>query len=321
MSSATLALNLNPTMGAMFVAVVVSAVFYGVTTLQTIFYYSTYPRDALWIRVMVVFLWILDGLSLIMISYGLYTYLVIDYMDPFALEKFSRFYGAEPFSAATIAFVVHEFLVYRIWCLDNKFAPLAVLLALLSAFSCGLSIYAAQKAVVHPSLAVVLEAKSWSVILGNSLASFIDIVITCTICLQLYRSRTGVAKTERMLQRLTLYTITTGLIPAMICLAELISYEVAPAVLAFEVFEALVTKSYVNTFMASLNVRQSVRGKGLAETTTGNTPHGGNLATVEFHVSSDSSNILGSAMAGTLASNTPKETSETYGGPYGTHTV
>lgn len=32
----------------------------------------------------------LDGLSLVMISYGVYTYLVIDYMDPLALETVNR---------------------------------------------------------------------------------------------------------------------------------------------------------------------------------------------------------------------------------------
>lgn len=32
----------------------------------------------------------LDGLSLVMISYGVYTYLVIDYMDPTALETVNR---------------------------------------------------------------------------------------------------------------------------------------------------------------------------------------------------------------------------------------
>ena len=32
----------------------------------------------------------LDGLSLVMISYGVYTYLIIDYMDPMALEVVNR---------------------------------------------------------------------------------------------------------------------------------------------------------------------------------------------------------------------------------------
>ncbi|EPT01282.1 hypothetical protein FOMPIDRAFT_84937 [Fomitopsis schrenkii] len=226
MTSTELNLNLNPTLGTMFVAVVVAAVFYGITTLQTLFYYSTYPRDNYPLKTLVAFLWMLDGLSLVMISYGVYTYLVIDYMDPLALETVNRFYGSEPFCAATIAFVVHEFLVYRIWCLDGKFAPLVVFM-----------------------------------------------------------------------------------------------YEVAPTILAFEVFESLVTKSYVNTFMATLNVRNSVRGKGLADTAAGETCQGGNIATLEFHHSfSNSTNVMTSVPVPTpLTSDTPKE--QVFDEPYGMHTV
>ena len=33
----------------------------------------------------------LDGLSLVMISFGVYKYLVIDYMDPLALETVNRY--------------------------------------------------------------------------------------------------------------------------------------------------------------------------------------------------------------------------------------
>lgn len=38
----------------------------------------------------------------------------------------------------------------------------------------------------------------WSVILGNALAAFIDIVITGTICYQLYRRGAGLVKYVRL---------------------------------------------------------------------------------------------------------------------------
>ena len=60
----------------------------------------------------------------------------------------------------------------------------------------------------------------------------------------------------------------------------------------------------------SLNVRQSVRGKGLAETATGETRPGGNLATLEFRGFSGSTNMMSSVPAPTsLASDAVRGTS------------
>ncbi|KAL6307240.1 hypothetical protein BKA93DRAFT_95453 [Sparassis latifolia] len=119
-----LSINLNPILGPIFIGVVCAAMFHGFTTLQTIFYYMNYPRDGLFLKILVFSLWILDTLSLAMISHGAYTYMITNFMNPLVLET------------------VDWFLCHRIWGLNKKLIPLALALVLLSILSYVLALLA-----------------------------------------------------------------------------------------------------------------------------------------------------------------------------------
>ncbi|KAI0721780.1 hypothetical protein C8Q72DRAFT_860106 [Fomitopsis betulina] len=62
-------------MGALFIGLVLSAIFQGITTMQAIFYYTTYPKDTRCTKSMVAILWALDmtSITISIIAYGLYT--------------------------------------------------------------------------------------------------------------------------------------------------------------------------------------------------------------------------------------------------------
>lgn len=121
----------------------------------------------------------------------------------------------------------------------------------------------------------------------NIISAVVDVFITCIICFQLLKSRTGFLRTNRLINLLTTYTITTGLIPtyarpsslfykasypfvimhkltsySLICLGTLIAYYTKNnRTLAVEVFELVVSKAYANTLLANLNSRELLRNR------------------------------------------------------------
>ncbi|KZT06851.1 uncharacterized protein LAESUDRAFT_713987 [Laetiporus sulphureus 93-53] len=115
-------INLNPTLGAAFIGIF----FYGITALQTIYYFMTYPKDKLHLKLLVFILWILDTTSLAFVAHGVYTLLVLDFGNFLALEY------AEPMVLVTIALIVHLFLVYHIWTLNQNWWKYAIFLVLFS---------------------------------------------------------------------------------------------------------------------------------------------------------------------------------------------
>jgi len=254
-------IDLNPTLGVDFIGVVLASILYGITTLQTIFYYRTYPKDRAGLKLLVAALWALDTLSLILVAHGVYTYLVIDFANIEDASAIVWSIASEPIVTSVIALTVNLFLIYRIWSLKKKWWPIATFLVIwaLGPFAIGIvAVWRTNSGI--QSLSAVSELH-WMAIAGDSLASSLDITIASILCYLLWQGRTAFTSTNQIIQMLTLYVIMSGMTTALINLATLISYLAAPSALLFQMFNMCVSKAYVNTLMATLNSRQSIRGK------------------------------------------------------------
>jgi len=80
------------------------------------------------------------------------------------------------------------------------------------------------------------------------------------LCCLLYKGNTGFNGTTRIIHTLTVYVIMSGMTTALLNSATLVSYLVAPSNLSYQLFEMCVSEAYVNTLMATLNSRASLRG-------------------------------------------------------------
>ncbi|KAJ8692915.1 hypothetical protein PTI98_010181 [Pleurotus ostreatus] len=60
---------------------------YGITNLQTYFYYYAYPKDPFRLKLLVSVLWMLDTLHVAFMGHALYYYLIISYGVPLQLEE------------------------------------------------------------------------------------------------------------------------------------------------------------------------------------------------------------------------------------------
>ncbi|KAJ7319238.1 hypothetical protein DFH08DRAFT_890621 [Mycena albidolilacea] len=60
---------------------------YGLTTSQTYFYFVEYPKDKIWLKTFVSFLWLLNTLHSVLLIHLVYHYLILNAFDIFALSQ------------------------------------------------------------------------------------------------------------------------------------------------------------------------------------------------------------------------------------------
>ncbi|KAF9007202.1 hypothetical protein BDQ17DRAFT_1423266 [Cyathus striatus] len=82
---ATIPMKIDNTFGAAFLGAMITAMLYGLTTLQTYFYYVFYPKDSSANKALVASIWTLDTIHMALTTVSIYHYLVSNYANPSAL--------------------------------------------------------------------------------------------------------------------------------------------------------------------------------------------------------------------------------------------
>ncbi|KIK61112.1 hypothetical protein GYMLUDRAFT_243790 [Collybiopsis luxurians FD-317 M1] len=268
---------------ALFVGVYISAIFYGVTSLQTVSYFRSERarRDSLLLKAMVSILWVLDTIESIFSAMGLY---YIDFLHFEDILSTATIYW--PFLASTIIEGVIDTIVPSIAQgsgLEQQDVNHArdyinawnCLYAYLSKTSAGLVSNFLDTSVISiwlPATAVNLTPTGIQSYQALTYAFVILSVISDTLIsgilvslLWIYRKHTAYQRTASILGNLILYTISTGALTSIIAVAILITY-VSSKSLAYGGIRMLVTKVYINAVLATLNQRSAPSTDSQAET-------------------------------------------------------
>ncbi|KAF8209215.1 hypothetical protein K438DRAFT_1811943 [Mycena galopus ATCC 62051] len=262
MSAATLLPNapLDNTMGSMLLGVIVSAVLYGISLLQCLFYFTRYGRDPLYLKILVASTLILDTLHLSLVIHTVYHYLISNYYENDSLLVMVWSVSAEALPTGFTAGLVQSFYAHRIWKMSqhNLFVTGFILLVVVVNTACGTAwVVLALRAGTYQRLLQI----SWLTITINALSTAADVLITSILCFMLQRTRPASLETETMVNRLILFTINTGLLTSLCAIASLISLILAPRTLIYASFYFCIGRLYSNALLASLNARAVIRGR------------------------------------------------------------
>ncbi|KAJ7649234.1 hypothetical protein B0H17DRAFT_1102534 [Mycena rosella] len=88
-----------------------------------------------------------------------------------------------------------------------------------------------------------------------------DLSVALALCYLLRGSRTGFQRTDSLIRVLMMYTVNTGLIVALDATAGMFSYVFMPHNFIFLGFYLLLSKLYLNSYLAILNARTGLREK------------------------------------------------------------
>ncbi|KAJ3747365.1 hypothetical protein DFH05DRAFT_802911 [Lentinula detonsa] len=250
---------MNSTYGSAFVGLIVSATLYGATILQVYLYYRNYPKDARFLKVLVFTLCIFDTMQLVLCVTALYWYLITNYNNPSVLDQLTWSMELQTDCNGVIALLVECFFARRVWLMSSNMYLVTIIVIL---------------AAIHFVLGIVFTVDSfrlvtntefgnliWVTSAGIGSAAAADVIIAGALCFYLSKSRTGFKKTDSLISTLIVYSLTTGLITSLIGVVIVVTFATMPNNYIWLAFFWIDGKCYVNSCLAALNSRESLREK------------------------------------------------------------
>ncbi|KAJ6559077.1 hypothetical protein DFH09DRAFT_518248 [Mycena vulgaris] len=240
--------------GPMLIGFFLNAILYGVMILQThVYFVGVGARDALWMRIFVLSIFILDSMNTIFDFIYLYRSLIVHFDDPSYLQNATWVFATDPALTALIAAMVQFFFAWRVKILtnNNTWLYLVVVLCTLAGLVGGLA--TAAEAIITPNFVQFQMAKAW-VVLWLSAECIADFLITAILVLHLRRRKTGFQKTDMMVDRIISVTVHTGFLTSACAILDLIFYLANPTGIHL-MFNYPLCKLYTNSLISSLNCR------------------------------------------------------------------
>ncbi|KAI0670237.1 hypothetical protein C8Q78DRAFT_1079218 [Trametes maxima] len=259
--------SLDNSFGAWLLGTFFGLLMQGMIYHQAYRYFRLYPEDPALLKVWVVIV--------------VYAYLVTNYFNPevllgppiwfvpdqdFGVVPFSddialRSMASLPILGSFAAVVSQSFFARRVY----KFGPryrIIVAIAML----CYLAFFGFYTTlsikIFHVEDFQGFLKFSWMASVGSSPMMVGDFLTTAVLIYALRRSRTGIVRTDSLLDLLIIYAVSTGL---LICIFNVLNVAFAIALpdnLIYTATSIMLTKLYANTFLVALNTRHSLGDRG-----------------------------------------------------------
>ncbi|KAI0651520.1 hypothetical protein C8Q79DRAFT_40983 [Trametes meyenii] len=193
-----------------------------------------------------------------------YYYLVTYYLNPVSLLKRPVWTSASvPIFGSMSNLVSESFFARRVYMIGPQYRIVVLSAMLMILASCGLFITVSVHALATSDLIVSVDTESaWLPTAGSALLFAGDVQLTAVLVYFLHKSRTGVKRTNSMVDLLIAYTISTG---SLICVLNVVSLVLSVLYQHNIIYTAatlVVQAVYTNSFVVALNTRQFVRSRG-----------------------------------------------------------
>ncbi|KIM46817.1 hypothetical protein M413DRAFT_263543 [Hebeloma cylindrosporum] len=249
--------TMDTTYGALFIGLILSAILYGVALLQTFMYYRRHPEDSRIMKSMVFLLCALDTGHLILCTMGLYDYLISNFNNPDALVRTTWTMNLQFSGTGLIGIIVQCFFARRVRIMSGNVILTVIILILASVeFSLGI-LFTVNSFILGNN--TKLAKLFWITNTGLGCAAAADIMIAAALCYYLNKSRTGSSRADSLIAILIAYSVTTGLISSVIAVLCVILFAAMPNNLIGYALFLIIGKCYVNSLLAALNCRDSLR--------------------------------------------------------------
>ncbi|KAF7355006.1 hypothetical protein MSAN_01416100 [Mycena sanguinolenta] len=251
--------SIDNTMGSALLGCIFAAGLYGVSCVQTWYYFNRYGSTDHWyIKALVGLVFVCDSVHQALISHTVYWYVITNYSRPEALSNLVWSILLEVLFNGLIGLIVQSFLTMRVWRLSNRNKCLTALTAslVLAEFGCSV-VFTIQSMQLYTWKELgQLKGLSMSV---NVLGAAADFLIALILVFYLRRSRTGFKRSDTMITKLIMFSVSTGLLTSICALASLISILVWGQTLIYVAFYFSLGRLYFNSVLATLNARKDIR--------------------------------------------------------------
>ncbi|KAG1861771.1 hypothetical protein DFJ58DRAFT_776968 [Suillus subalutaceus] len=244
-------LDIGRTFGALFIAVTLAGVLFGLCSGQAFIYFQTHSGTGMTLyKLAVIWLWILDALHLALITHCVYYYLVINYANVSELTEIVWSFKLQIILEVFIVYGVNLLYAYRIWIISkgqSRTLRLPIIVGIIIFSNSGVAI-ALIWAVYQCHVFSDLLNAEWTTFMTLGSIAFADIVIASSLCYLLATSRTGFSSTDSLITKLMAYIINTGCLTSICSLAAIITCAVMPTNFIFLAIEFLLAKCMAKAF-------------------------------------------------------------------------
>ncbi|ESK83325.1 hypothetical protein Moror_8793 [Moniliophthora roreri MCA 2997] len=268
--------DLGDTCGANLVATIISSCLYGVTCLQTWYYFQNYS-DSILIRGAVLAILALETIHAVLLTQAMYHYLILNYGNPSALLThtwsvaslvsfhlilmFSRTTILINHTTSAIATIVLMFYAVRIYLFSHKRdwwtpAIVCVLNAAQTAFYIALAVVIAKQHRFHP----VIATNKQSIAIGVAplfCTAAGDIICAVALSYYLHSNRSGIKSTDTRINKLIVHAINNGVLNVVATISTVVFAIAKPKSLVYQAVFQVVGNLYANSLLSTLNSRNT----------------------------------------------------------------
>ncbi|KAI0331672.1 hypothetical protein GY45DRAFT_1322027 [Cubamyces sp. BRFM 1775] len=256
-------------LSAILIGCVIQSIFYGNCFFLTWRYLSQDRKaDSRWFVASVILAWLLCTLSVIITVHGLWFFVVESAFHenapaPWTVDFFLLV-------NSIVACLVRTLYVKRLWKLRNSLTlfnlpgrAVSAIASLVAVCLCivdlGGSIEISVQLYTSPEDKEDMDILRpvFILIFATGIAS--DAILTGMMCLWLNSARTGLKRTDSIINTLIVYSIETGLFPGLVETGGMIAFFVNPASQVFLAFYLQIGVLYLSSLLTSLNARRKVQ--------------------------------------------------------------
>ncbi|KAJ3537208.1 hypothetical protein NM688_g6722 [Phlebia brevispora] len=249
------------TSGPVYLGICFSSILYGITCCQTINYYRSErgQYDRIFTKFLVGIVWVLDSVHQGAMMHLGWHYLIVDESNPIAVFLDSTIWSipTDILLNSIIGALVQSYLVYRIHRLgDNIWITGFSGFWVIAAFAVGITY--PIRMYVEPNPIVILT-KFQPYLKASLTVSLVgDAIIALFLAFYLYQKRTGFRRSNDIISKLIILTISTGSLTTCVAMASLVSFLVAPFSFYDLFFSFMLSKLYANALLIILNTRDLI---------------------------------------------------------------
>ncbi|RDB18144.1 hypothetical protein Hypma_000508 [Hypsizygus marmoreus] len=260
MSAAPPRIDITNTYGAALIGVIFSAMLYGITTLQTGFFYIHYPDDRIRNKILVGTVWVLDTIHMILVCIAIYHALITSYANPLALVAIHWSQTSSSICNILTVVIVHCFFTVQIFRLSGPKVRwwLGTINGLLVLGQFCLGIEVVTFMFIKKDFEKLREVTFIAIVPFIVISVLSDIAITAALCILLHGAKSHFRRTNQLLTTIMVYAINRCILTLVVTIAEVIAFAISPHTLWYLAIDFVVGKLYANSLLATLNQRHSL---------------------------------------------------------------
>ncbi|KAI0714345.1 hypothetical protein C8T65DRAFT_607350 [Cerioporus squamosus] len=242
---------LDLTVGTILVGLAVTGCLFGITTAQTAWYFEHYPHDRRLLKSLVVAVWILDATHLGLYGATMYIYLV---------DKRSQDFSAEPLPW-TANVRVPSLSSSRSTLLGSGLSKQRLLLVVMGTFIAATWVFSVVlfiRTILTQSVAEFVKLVPYDIGM-SAMGASTDVLLCGALVILLLTSRTGTQGADRLINKLMLYAVNSGVLTSVFGILALMMVALMPTSSLFVLFYYIGSRLYSVSLLSTLNARLGLR--------------------------------------------------------------